>query len=218
MNSRYAALLGDCTMLMNSRGKFPFKHNFSESIHSFSLNKRKICTLLQISTNKTSNVNPKKSSECLTIHSNINCFPQKKNGLNSEKWKKLNSWAAFWIYHNKWDLVGDSGGSPGLENAVKRWNGPIGPICFSVYVLSCESVKNVWVSPWKKYERAREKHPCSHVFHGLAHIFCHGLTPYGVGWYCDMALSPTISHLLWDLPIHHHSKSIPTTYHNQVLC
>ena len=35
--------------------------------------------------------------------------------------------------HSKWDLVGYSGGSPGLENAVKRWSQPIGPICFSVY-------------------------------------------------------------------------------------
>ena len=26
-----------------------------------------------------------------------------------------------WGTHSKWDLVGDSGGSPGLENAVKRW-------------------------------------------------------------------------------------------------
>ena len=36
-------------------------------------------------------------------------------------------------YYSKWDLVGDSGGSPGLENAVKRWNGPNELICFSVY-------------------------------------------------------------------------------------
>ena len=35
--------------------------------------------------------------------------------------------------HSKWALVGYSGGSPGLENAVKRWNRPIGLICFSVY-------------------------------------------------------------------------------------
>ena len=35
--------------------------------------------------------------------------------------------------HSKWDLVGYSGGSPGLENAVKRWGRPIGPICISVY-------------------------------------------------------------------------------------
>ena len=39
----------------------------------------------------------------------------------------------FIFYHSKWDLVGDSGGSLGLENAVKRWNRPNGPICFSVY-------------------------------------------------------------------------------------
>ena len=35
--------------------------------------------------------------------------------------------------HSKWDLVGYSGCSPGLENAVKRWGRPIWPICFSVY-------------------------------------------------------------------------------------
>jgi hypothetical protein len=35
--------------------------------------------------------------------------------------------------YSKWDLVRYSGGSPGLENAVKRWCQPIGPICFSVY-------------------------------------------------------------------------------------
>ena len=35
--------------------------------------------------------------------------------------------------HSKWDLVGYSGGSPGLENAVKRWGWPIDPISFSVY-------------------------------------------------------------------------------------
>jgi hypothetical protein len=35
--------------------------------------------------------------------------------------------------HRKWDLVGYSGSSSGLENAVKRWGRPIGPISFSVY-------------------------------------------------------------------------------------
>ena len=35
--------------------------------------------------------------------------------------------------HSKWDLVGYSGGLPGMENAEKRWRRPIGPICFSVY-------------------------------------------------------------------------------------
>ena len=32
------------------------------------------------------------------------------------------------LNHSKWDLVGYSGGSPGLENAVKRWGWPIGLI------------------------------------------------------------------------------------------
>ena len=35
--------------------------------------------------------------------------------------------------NSKWDLVGYSGGSPGLENAVKRWGWPIGPICYSAF-------------------------------------------------------------------------------------
>ena len=37
------------------------------------------------------------------------------------------------VVHSKWDLVGYSGGSPGLENAAKRWGRPIVPICFPVY-------------------------------------------------------------------------------------
>ena len=37
-----------------------------------------------------------------------------------------------YVAHNKWDLVGYSGGLPGLENAVKNWGRQIGPICFSV--------------------------------------------------------------------------------------
>ena len=37
------------------------------------------------------------------------------------------------LNHSKWDIVGYSGGSTGLENAVKRWGRPIGPICVSVY-------------------------------------------------------------------------------------
>ena len=56
-------------------------------------------------------------------------------------------------HHSKWDLVGHSGGSPGLENAVKRW------------------------------DRQRTSKPVK--------------SPYGVGRYWDMAVSPTRSHLLW---------------------
>ena len=79
--------------------------------------------------------------------------------------------------HSKWALVGDSGGLPGLENAVKRWVGPIGLICFSMWTHSfplmcepvkftgssieakCKPVKNIWASQWKTYKQAREKHP-----------------------------------------------------------
>jgi hypothetical protein len=34
----------------------------------------------------------------------------------------------FCFTHSKWDLVGYSGGSSGLENAVKRWGRTIGTI------------------------------------------------------------------------------------------
>ena len=40
--------------------------------------------------------------------------------------------------------------------------------------------------PVKKYKRAREKHMSESV-----------KSPYEVGHYCDMAVSPTRSHLLW---------------------
>ena len=40
--------------------------------------------------------------------------------------------------------------------------------------------------PVKKYKQAREKHTSEPV-----------KSPYGVGHYCDMAVSPTRSHLLW---------------------
>ena len=75
--------------------------------------------------------------------------------------------------HSKWDLVGNSGGSPWLENAVERWSRLIEPICFSVYFdaslyfftykwihglvhqsemqpikSTSEPVKNVQASPW----------------------------------------------------------------------
>ena len=61
------------------------------------------------------------------------------------------------IYHKMyslWALVGDSGGSPGLENALKRWVGPIWPICFSVYFNASLYFFN--------YEQPRE-------IHGLVH-------------------------------------------------
>ena len=74
----------------------------------------------------------------------------------------------------KWDLVGYSGGSPGLENAVKRWGQPIGLICFSVYCNASpffftyewihglvhrsemQAREKVQASPWKTYKRAHE--------------------------------------------------------------
>ena len=54
--------------------------------------------------------------------------------FNRSKKKSNHCPLSFYYYrHSKWDLVGYSGGSPGLENAVNRWGRPIGPICFSVY-------------------------------------------------------------------------------------
>ena len=90
---------------------------------------------------------------------------------NQTKWKlesKLES------HHSKWDLVGYSGGSPGLENAVKRWGRLIGLIFFCC-LLWCKpvvvhlrvnsrvlpSMQNVslWKSTnelWKMYKQSRE--------------------------------------------------------------
>ena len=59
----------------------------------------------------------------------------KKNKLivGYNNYSLIMSWTLYYYSHSKWDLVGYSGGSPGLENAVKRMGWPIGPICFSVY-------------------------------------------------------------------------------------
>ena len=86
-------------------------------------------------------------------------------------------------YYSKWDLVGDSGGSPGLENAVKRWGWLSWFLFLFTSMQACEKrmskpVKNILASPLKTL-----------VFNEL--------TPYGVGRYYDMAVSPTRSHLLW---------------------
>ena len=77
----------------------------------------------------------------------------------------------------------DSGGSPGLENAVKRWGWLRWFLFLFTSMQACEKHmskpgKNVLASPLKTL-----------VFNEL--------TPYGVGRYYDMALSPTGSHLLW---------------------
>ena len=41
--------------------------------------------------------------------------------------------------HSEWDLVGYSGSSPGLENAVKSWGRLVGPIFFFC-LLRCKPV------------------------------------------------------------------------------
>ena len=98
--------------------------------------------------------------------------------------------------HSKWALVGYSGGSPGLENAVKRWGRPIGPIFFLFTSMLAHSFSpkseftgssiEAKCKPVKKYKRDREKRTSKPV-----------KSPYGVGRYWDMAVSPTRSHLLW---------------------
>ena len=76
------------------------------------------------------------------------------------------------------------------ESTHSKWESSwkYGHVAVPPYSIGCEPVKNVWVSPWKMYKGACEKHPRIYVFHGLA--------PYGVGRYCNMAVSPTRSHLL----------------------
>ena len=111
------------------------------------------------------------------------------------------------IYHKMyslWALVGDSGGSPGLENALKRWVGPIWPICFSVYFNASLYFFN--------YEQPREIHGLVHRSKMQARWKCMSelvtniraslwKPPHGVGQHCDMAVSPSRSHLLWLLEL-----------------
>ena len=98
--------------------------------------------------------------------------------------------------HSKWELVGYNGVSPGLENAVKRWSRLIGLICFSVYFdaslqlspmieFTASSIE-AKCNPDVKYKQACEKRTSELV-----------KSPYGVGLYCDMSVSPSRSHLLW---------------------
>ena len=62
------------------------------------------------------------------------------------------------LHHSKWDLVGYSGGSPGLENAVKRWGWPIGPIIFSV-----NSTQACSFSPMSEFTGSSIKVKCEPV-------------------------------------------------------
>ena len=82
-----------------------------------------------------------------------------------------------------------------MENAVKGGAGRLGrfvllftlmrdrifPLTHEFTGLSIEAK----CKPVKKYKRAREKHMSESV-----------KSPYEVGHYCDMAVSPTRSHLL----------------------
>ena len=64
----------------------------------------------------------------------LNAFLKTSAGNDSCPYNiSADQWQSCCSIHSKWDLVGYSGGSPGLENAVKRWGRPIGPIFFSVY-------------------------------------------------------------------------------------
>ena len=75
--------------------------------------------------------------------------------------------AKIWCIHSEWDLVGYGGGSPGFENAVKRWGRPFGPICFSVYFDVSRSFSpmreftgssiEAKCEPLKKFKQAHEK-------------------------------------------------------------
>ena len=63
----------------------------------------------------------------------LNAFLKTSTGNDSCFYNiSADQWQSCCSSHSKWDLVGYSGGSPGLENAVKRWGRPIGPIRFFV--------------------------------------------------------------------------------------
>jgi hypothetical protein len=82
-----------------------------------------------------------------------------------------------------------------LENAVKRWGQPLGQFVFWFTLMQARSFSptsefmgssiEAKCKPVKKYKRANEKRTSDPV-----------KSPYGVGLYCDVAVSPTRSHLL----------------------
>ena len=72
-----------------------------------------------------------------------------------------------------------------MEDAVKRWNGPNGPICFSVY-FDATHEKRIYEQACEKCMSEPVKNPLL-VYFSWAHSYIfHGLAPYGVGRYCDM--------------------------------
>ena len=95
--------------------------------------------------------------------------------------------------HSKWDLVGDSGGSPGLENSVKRrgWFGQ-----FVFLFTSMRAREKCMSKPMKKVRASLWKTPLLVCFSWARSYVFHELAPYRVGWYCNMAVSSTRSHLL----------------------
>ena len=98
--------------------------------------------------------------------------------------------------HSKWDLVWYSGGSLGLEMQWKGGAGRLGRFVFLFTLMPAHSFSptseftgssiEVKCKPEKKYKQACEKRTSKPV-----------KSPYGVGHYCDIAVSPTRSHLLW---------------------
>ena len=101
--------------------------------------------------------------------------------------------------HSKWDLVWYSGGSLGLEMQWKGGAGRLGRFVFLFTLMPAHSFSptseftgssiEVKCKPEKKYKQACEKRTSKPV-----------KSPYGVGHYCDIAVSPTRSHLLWQNP------------------
>ena len=65
--------------------------------------------------------------------------------------------------------MGSSKGFLGLKILWKGETGQMGPFVFLFTSMRAREKR--------MYEQACEKHPCSHIFHGLAHTFFTGSHP-----------------------------------------